>query len=229
MKEYFISVIIEILDTYLKILSIYDINQHKSMNEKYAIITKMKQFNIEEMADECNTKDEQVNFIYKIFWYTRKYRSNIKCAITVKKDYLEIWVNDIMIKFIYNAPNMEIENISLDNSFITTLVDVHFKLNVSYRPVNAIYNILTWHSDDENVAIVDEEGHVTTTGEGVTSISVTASNGKHAICVVTVTPDVSKITQKIEIIEGDIVNINGRLDNLFWAEAPKETLFMKND
>ena len=215
MKEYFISVIIEILDTYLKILSIYDINQHKSMNEKYAIITKMKQFNIEEMADECNTKDEQVNFIYKIFWYTRKYRSNIKCAITVKKDYLEIWVNDTMINFIYNAPNMEIENISLDNSFITTLVDVHFKLNVSYRPVNAIYNILTWHSDDENVAIVDEEGHVTTTGEGVTSISVTASNGKHAICVVTVTPDVSKITQKIEIIEGDIVNINGRLDNLF--------------
>lgn len=229
MKEYFISVIIEILDTYLKILSIYDINQHKSMNEKYAIITKMKQFNIEEMADECNTKDEQVNFIYKIFWYTRKYRSNIKCAITVKKDYLEIWINDIMIKFIYNAPNMDIDNISLDNSFVTTLVNVHFKLNVSYRPVNAIYNILTWHSDNENVAVVDDEGRVTTTGEGVTSISVTASNGKQAICVVTVTPDVTKITQKIEIIEGDIINIQDRLDKLFWVKSNQETLYMKNE
>lgn len=229
MKEYFISVIIEILDTYLKILSIYDINQHKSMNEKYAIITKMKQFNIEEMADECNTKDEQVNFIYKIFWYTRKYRSNIKCAITVKKDYLEIWINDIMIKFIYNAPNMDIDNISLDNSFVTTLINVHFKLNVSYRPVNAVYNILTWHSDNENVAVVDDEGRVTTTGEGVTSISVTTSNGKQAICVVTVTPDITKITQKIEIIEGDIVNIQDRLDKLFWVKSNQETLYMKNE
>ena len=66
MKEYFISVIIEILDTYLKILSIYDINQNKSMNEKYAIITKMKQFNIEEMADEFWPETELTKIIEEI-------------------------------------------------------------------------------------------------------------------------------------------------------------------
>lgn len=229
MKEYFLSIIVEILDTYLKILGMYDIYSNKSINEKYQIVTKMKQFDIEGMANDCNTKDEQVNLLYKIFWYTRKYRSNIKCAITVKKDYLEIWIDDVMIKFIYNGDNMDIDYISLDNSFITTLINVHFKLNVKYQPVNAIYNILTWKSDDENIAVVDNSGHVTTVGEGVTSISVTASNGKQAICVVTVTPDMEKISHKIEIIENDIVNINGRLDELFWTVPSEETLFMKND
>lgn len=45
---------------------------------------------------------------------------------------------------------------------------------------------LTWTSDDETVATVDQDGVVTGVGEGSCNITVTADNGMTASCVVTI-------------------------------------------
>jgi hypothetical protein len=45
---------------------------------------------------------------------------------------------------------------------------------------------LTWTSDDETVATVDQDGVVTGVGEGSCNITVTADNGMSASCVVTI-------------------------------------------
>lgn len=254
MKEYFIEVILKILDTYLVLLGAYDIYKDKSLNEKYAYVALIKDANIEKLIDECVTKDDQVNLIYKIFWYTRKYRRNIKCSIKVSKDWLDIYISDVYIKFIYNGDNLEIERLVLDNSFITIMEGINFNLHVTIYPNNAVYNQLTWESNNTEVCDVDQEGNVTTKKAGNATISVKATNGIYAMCIVTVIAnfndvidtvndmsqdlaniqdDMVSLNSNVASISGSVVNLNNRtemienkIETMFYVKD--NTLYIKN-
>ncbi len=51
-------------------------------------------------------------------------------------------------------------------------------------PEDANDTSLTWTSDNESVAVVDQQGNVTAVGEGLANITATAVNGKKASCEV---------------------------------------------
>ncbi len=56
-------------------------------------------------------------------------------------------------------------------------------------PSDATDKSVTWSSDDEAIATVDQAGIVTAIKQGVTTVTATSANGLSAHCVVTVVPD----------------------------------------
>ncbi|MCF0204425.1 MAG: Ig-like domain-containing protein [Muribaculaceae bacterium] len=59
---------------------------------------------------------------------------------------------------------------------------------VSINPEDATDNFLTWSSDNEDVATVDENGNVTGVGEGTANITVTVGNKTATLPVVVTDP-----------------------------------------
>lgn len=70
-------------------------------------------------------------------------------------------------------------------------------LTATIEPINAYNKNLTWSSNDESVATVSSEGVVTGTGEGTTSIIVSAMDGSgvSAECTVNVTLPVPTVNE----------------------------------
>ena len=63
------------------------------------------------------------------------------------------------------------------------------QLSATVAPSNADDRSVTWSSDDEDVAYVDQTGMVMAIGEGTATITVTTNDGKKtATCAVTVSP-----------------------------------------
>ena len=97
----------------------------------------------------------------------------------------------------------KIESISLNKSNITLSKGTSETLKATINPSDATDDkILTWKSEDENIAKVDGNGKVTGVGTGTTNITVTTSNGKSATCKVTVvrqTPSVNYSTHVQDI------------------------------
>lgn len=63
---------------------------------------------------------------------------------------------------------------------------VQLYANVTTRTDNIVNKLVTFASTDESIATVDENGLVTAVGEGVTTITATASSGVTASCEITV-------------------------------------------
>lgn len=81
-----------------------------------------------------------------------------------------------------------VEKVSLDKTTLTIAVGGTATLNATITPGNATLQDLSWISCDNSVATVSDKGVVEGVSAGEATISViTASEGKIASCVVTVT------------------------------------------
>ena len=85
--------------------------------------------------------------------------------------------------------DIPVSEISLDNTEVTLDKRTTLQLIATVLPEFCRNNTLTWTSDNEEVATVDENGLVTAVGEGTATITATANDGSGvaASCVVTVT------------------------------------------
>ena len=85
--------------------------------------------------------------------------------------------------------DIPVSEISLDNTEVTLDKRTTLQLIATVLPEFCRNNTLTWTSDNEKVATVDENGLVTAVGEGTATITATANDGSgvSASCVVTVT------------------------------------------
>ena len=85
--------------------------------------------------------------------------------------------------------DIPVSEISLDNTEITLDKRTTLQLIATVLPEFCRNNTLTWTSDNEKVATVDENGLITTVDEGTATITATANDGSgvSASCVVTVT------------------------------------------
>ncbi|MBR0530679.1 MAG: Ig domain-containing protein [Ruminococcus sp.] len=88
---------------------------------------------------------------------------------------------------------VNIAGVSLNENAITIDAGGNYSLQASVFPENATYKIVTWKSDDESVATVDENGVVTGVKAGTATITAAATNGtddtaddKTVTCAVTV-------------------------------------------
>ena len=81
---------------------------------------------------------------------------------------------------------IEVESISLDKTTLKIgLGRTSEALNVTFTPTNATDKKITWKSEPETVAKVND-GKVTGVAEGTATITATSSNGKTATCSITV-------------------------------------------
>lgn len=88
-----------------------------------------------------------------------------------------------------------VTSIVLSTTDITVRKGQVFWLNATCLPENADNKIVSWESRDEDVCKVEQDGKVTATGAGTTSIIATnVDTGLTAYCVVTVTQPVTGIT-----------------------------------
>ena len=90
--------------------------------------------------------------------------------------------------------NVNVTGISLDKSTAALKVGESTDLTATVSPANATNKNVTWSSDKEAVATVNN-GKVTAVSEGTATITVTTEDGnKTASCVVTVTKPVVAVT-----------------------------------
>ena len=78
-----------------------------------------------------------------------------------------------------------VTSVTLDKTDLTLDVNGTAKLNATVKPDDATTKTVTWKSDNEGVAIVDNSGNVTAKAAGTATITATA-DGKSASCKVTV-------------------------------------------
>ncbi len=110
------------------------------------------------------------------------------CEITVQTSPAEITLNKTEVTLDMNAEELKKQNES------STLIDkVNLVATISPETANVNKN-LTWASNNEKVAKVDDNGNVTAVANGTAIITVTTENGKKANCEVTVQTSPTQIT-----------------------------------
>lgn len=129
-----------------------------------------------------------------------------KAGVSTIRYYLDFGSSPI-IRNSYIITVVGVNNITIPQSLSLSIGE-----NYTFSPVITdvgATTTLTWVSSNTNVATVDANGCLTTTGVGTTSISCTAHNGVTARCEVTVNPvPVSKISLSESEIE---MNVGSRL------------------
>jgi uncharacterized protein YjdB len=95
---------------------------------------------------------------------------------------------------------IEISDVVLDKTELAVLVGQTAELRATIVPANATTDkTLTWASDGEEVAKVDQNGTITGVGKGIAKITVTTPNGKTAACTVTVTEPVKEQPADVKV------------------------------
>ena len=212
MKEYFISTLINIFDTYFIVMGpdVYEINKNKTLDEKFNILSGLTNISLIAKVNACTTIDDEINLLYKVFAYTRKTQRNIRVTLEAKKEYIQICIGDHYIQFYYAGANLEPTMVTLNHSAITTFSGATFELVAKVFPEGVIYNALTWISSDESVATVDQNGKVEVLTSGTCAITVKTTNGKYAVCQITSMVNISDIENDIRVLKNDILLINGK-------------------
>lgn len=106
-----------------------------------------------------------------------------------------------------------VESVTLDKTRLDLEPGGTAQLTATITPEDATDKTLTWTSDDENAATVDQNGKVTAGEEGYATITVTTSNGKTATCDVyvgtkPVTPSTIELDQTtLTLNEGDTATL----------------------
>lgn len=82
-----------------------------------------------------------------------------------------------------------VTNVTLDTDAITLEINGTQKLVATIVPANATNQKVTWKSDKQEIATVDQEGTVTGVADGVANVTAETEDGKKvATCAVTVNP-----------------------------------------
>ena len=85
-----------------------------------------------------------------------------------------------------NAAVISVESVSLNKEEITLEIGGTETLTATVSPESATDKTVTWTSDKENIATVDNTGKVTAIKDGTATITATTANNKTATCTVTV-------------------------------------------
>lgn len=120
-----------------------------------------------------------------------------------------------------------VESVSLNESEVelnTTGASSEFQLIATVVPNNATINSVSWSSNNESVATVDENGLVTAQGVGEATITVTTTDGSFTdSCVV----NVSEVVVEDVVLTADGLELAGYADgsnaDFAWTQLCKHT------
>lgn len=117
----------------------------------------------------------------------------------------------------------EVTSIRLNHNAITIIQGQSASLKADIKPSNATYNEATFSSDDETVAVVDEDGTITAITPGTTWVWAKAkdNSGKYARCWVTVIEPIP--ATGITVSDKQIVLIAGESKKMVYTMKPRNT------
>lgn len=118
------------------------------------------------------------------------------------------------------VPTVAVTQVNISAQTLTLTVDETETLTAQVLPENATDKSITWSSDNENVATV-ENGLVTAVGAGSATITATASNNVSASCAVTVNP-------KGEVLSGLTAALSGT-QSVEAGETAEVKLFVESN
>ena len=122
----------------------------------------------------------------------------------------------------------KVTGVSLSNDSLTLDVGGTKELIATITPETATDKNLTWASDAEGVATVDQNGEVNAVAPGTANITVTTQDGSHtATCAVTVTQPVTGVTldpTSLSLFTGDTATLTATVEpenatnkNVTWS------------
>ena len=147
----------------------------------------------------------------------------VMCSAACKKD------SDTGIAAVEEKETkVEVSSISLDKNVLDMLPDDTYKLTATIAPEDATDKTITWKSEDESIATVDQEGLVTAVGKGEVIISATAGTCRDE-CMVSV-EDLSFGFNKTEGIIGlgDKLSLRPYISSAFDLDWSKLTITSDN-
>ena len=117
----------------------------------------------------------------------------------------------------------EVTSIRLNHNTLTIIQGNTASLKADIKPSNATYNEANFSSDDESIAVVDEDGTITAIEPGTTWIWAKAkdNSGKYARCYVTVIEPIP--ATGITISDKQIVLIAGESKKMVYTVKPYNT------
>ncbi len=119
---------------------------------------------------------------------------------------------------------IEVISIALKPSSLSIDVGKTKTIGVSFNPSNATNQVVTWTSSNKDIATVSSEGVVKGVKPGSATITAKSSNGKTAICKVTVN---EIVPTKIEIVEGTFSLVEGKSKKLSIKYYPENSTVKK--
>ncbi|MGN0482870.1 MAG: Ig-like domain-containing protein [Lachnospiraceae bacterium] len=116
-----------------------------------------------------------------------------------------------------------LEDVAFDETEKVLLTNQKYTLIPRFTPVNATNQEVTWKSEDESIATVDETGVVTTLKAGTTKITASSTDGVHqAILKLTVEAPVIK-TEGVKLVSSSVVVLSkGKTASLTYAITPED-------
>ena len=84
------------------------------------------------------------------------------------------------------VPTVAVIGVTLNKTELTLAIGADETLTATVAPDNAADKSVTWHSDNEAAATVDNNGKVTAVAPGTATITAKSTNGKEGACVITV-------------------------------------------
>ena len=127
--------------------------------------------------------------------------------------------------------DIPVKGVTLDKNYLFLRPSESYQLTATVLPENATNKKVTWKSNDESVATVDQNGNVTAKTQGNATITVTSWDGnKESSCKVTVgsipVQDVTLDKDRLELIEGEVAKLtatvlpeNATNKNVTWTSS----------
>ena len=98
----------------------------------------------------------------------------------------------------------KVTGVTLDQTDLTLFTGQSEQLTATVTPDNATNKNVTWSSNDDTIATVDNNGNVTAVAAGTATITVTTEDGSHtATCTVTVKDPVYSMTTDTAVLNFD--------------------------
>lgn len=98
----------------------------------------------------------------------------------------------------------KVTGVTLDQTDLTLYTGKSATLNAKVQPANATNKNVTWSSNDDTIATVDNNGNVTAVAAGTATITVTTEDGSHtATCTVTVKDPVYSMATDTAVLSFD--------------------------
>ena len=114
-----------------------------------------------------------------------------------------------------------VTSVTLDKTDLTLDVNGTAKLNTTVKPDDATTKTVTWKSDNEGVAIVDNNGNVTAKAAGTATITATV-DGKSASCKVTVNGQTTVPVASVKLNQTTLELIAGKEATLTATVKPDD-------
>lgn len=143
---------------------------------------------------------------------------------------------DTVIALIEQYGMTEYDDLTPDEDGVVAITSpeerVYLEIGDTYTVALAVYpsdktpSSVTWKSDDESVATVDENGVVTAKAHGMTLVSATLANGREACCIVYVDCNATVIDKDVNVYASPTsTSANGKIYRGYALKVTSDNVY----